>query len=283
VADLHFSSQSLPGYCWFFPTGNGEANVGVGTLLETTPPQNPNPKELFRELISQDDGLKNRLANAEFIAELAAWPLKTYNPNLPLAAERLMLLGEAAGLVNPLNGEGIQYALMSGRWASQSALEALQKQDFSQATLETYSQRVETELGVGFRTSTLVIQLIRNRSLNPLWLKTLENMIATADANPAYAEAAGAILAGTHQADSALNPAFILATAQQATIQNTIKIATQTLTDPTTLPKNIIQITQTTLQTALNITQNPLTFIQWAIQTTQTASELTTHQQKKQL
>jgi flavin-dependent dehydrogenase len=39
-------------------------------------------------------------------------PLTTYNPALPLVGDRVLLVGDAGGLINSLNGEGIQYALL---------------------------------------------------------------------------------------------------------------------------------------------------------------------------
>lgn len=137
-ADMHFTSQSFPGYCWLFPTGTGQANVGVGVLLETLPKSN-RPKDLFNELINSDQGLKERLRNAKVIGKLEAWPINTYDPNIPIVADRVILAGEAAGLVNPVNGEGIQYALLSGRWAAQTAQVSLKTGDFSQKALQTYS------------------------------------------------------------------------------------------------------------------------------------------------
>ena len=71
-----------------------------------------------------------------------------------------MLVGDAAGLVNPLNGEGIQYALLSGRWASEVAISCLIANDLSKEALEVYRDNVERELG--YRNAPCVF----NRSVN---------------------------------------------------------------------------------------------------------------------
>ena len=152
-ADLHFLSDSFPGYCWVFPTGNNQANVGVGVLLETTPASR-RPKELLAELVSNYEGLKQRLQNATQKGALETWPINTYNPNLPIVGNRVILVGEAAGLVNPLNGEGIQYALFSGKWAAETAKAAISNHDYSVKTLAAYSSRVEMEMGEGFKVSS---------------------------------------------------------------------------------------------------------------------------------
>ena len=49
-ADLHFNKESFPGYCWLFPTGKNQANVGVGMVLDTIPSGN-RLKELLNHLI----------------------------------------------------------------------------------------------------------------------------------------------------------------------------------------------------------------------------------------
>ena len=136
-ADLHFNKESFPGYCWLFPTGENQANVGVGMVLDTIPSGN-RLNELLNQLIKNDLALHKRLRNAKLVGQIRGWPLTTYNANQPLVDNRVMLVGDAAGLVNPLNGEGIQYALLSGRWASEVAISCLIANDLSKEALLAY-------------------------------------------------------------------------------------------------------------------------------------------------
>ena len=124
-ADLYFSSESFPGYYWLFPTGGHGANVGVGMVLSTFPKTDGHLRELLLRLIAADKSLQRRLKGAELQGRVLGWPLTTYDPRLPLVGDRVMLLGVAAGLNNPLNGEGIQYALLSARWAAEVAFDRL--------------------------------------------------------------------------------------------------------------------------------------------------------------
>jgi menaquinone-9 beta-reductase len=272
-ADLHFTTQSFPGYCWLFPTAENSANVGVGVLLETLPKSNQ-PKDLFFQLINQDEGLKNRLKDAKLVGELEAWPINTYDPDLPLTANRVMLIGDAAGLVNAINGEGIQYALQSGKWAAQCAQSAIQNKDYTQNSLNVYAKHVETELAPGFKISALIIQLIRNRNLNPLWLKTFETMINRSKTDPQYASIAGGILSGTIPPTEGLTAQFMMSTLQEATVSNTLRIVEDTLNDPSSLPKAVIKITETGVQTVLDTAQNPLGFLQWSLETAAKMAEI---------
>ena len=58
-ADLHFNKESFPGYCWLFPTGKNQANVGVGVVLDTIPSGN-RLKELLNHLIKNNVALNKK-------------------------------------------------------------------------------------------------------------------------------------------------------------------------------------------------------------------------------
>jgi menaquinone-9 beta-reductase len=107
-----------------------------------------------------------------------------------------MLLGDAAGLINPLNGEGIQYALHSARWAADIAADRLGSDRLDAASLEGYQRRVHQSLRADMALSRLFVQLIRNRSLNHVWLRALGSITARATADPDYAYRVGCVLTG---------------------------------------------------------------------------------------
>jgi hypothetical protein len=123
-------------------------------------------------------------------------PLTTYNPRLPLIGDRMMLLGDAAGLINPLNGEGIQYALHSARWAADIATDCLASDRLDSASLRGYQQRVHQSLRADMALSRLIVQLIRNRSLNHVWLHALRSIASRAKTDPDYAHHVGCVLTG---------------------------------------------------------------------------------------
>src|ERR1019366_9302265 len=110
--DVYFGQNSFPGYCWLFPTGNGEANVGLGMALETWPSHNRTPADMLRRLMREDASLAARLRNASLRGKIVGWPLITYNHRLPIVSGRVMLIGDAAGLDHPPSREGVQYPLV---------------------------------------------------------------------------------------------------------------------------------------------------------------------------
>ncbi|MCW4024164.1 MAG: NAD(P)/FAD-dependent oxidoreductase [Candidatus Bathyarchaeota archaeon] len=267
-ADMHFSSKNFPGYCWLFPTGQNQANVGIGVVLETMPKED-NPKELLDQLIHQDEGVKQRLADAKLKGPIQSWPINVYNPHREITSERVMLVGEAAGLVNPLNGEGIQYALLSGKWAAQTALKCKETEDYNRTALFEYAKKVRDELDFGFKLSSLLIQLTRNRNLNPLWLATFEVMLSRAKTDPEYAKLTGGILSGITPATDGLNAKFVISTIESAVASTKQKI----IKDPASLPKDAVKFTQTTLKVAQDTAHDPVGFIEWGISTALQAAE----------
>ena len=208
-AELYFTSKSFPGYYWFFPTGKNEANIGVGMVLDNFPKEEINLKELLIDLIASDDTLKQKIGNGKLKDKVVGWPLSTYNPDIKITADRVLLTGDAAGLINSLNGEGIQYALLSGRWAAETLIKCFASGQHDYSALQQYEQTIKHHVGYDMCLSNMVIQFIRNRNLNPLWLNLLEVMTEKAAKDEYYARVAGGILAGLIPASEAVTFSFI--------------------------------------------------------------------------
>ena len=215
-ADLYFSAPSFPGYYWMFPLGAGRANVGIGMVLETIPKSSDHLRSLLLACAHDDAALATRLGPRVSLGNVIGWPLTTYDPRLPIVADRVMLVGDAAGFINPLNGEGIQYALLSGRWAADCARACLHEEDFSERRLHEYSTRAERELRLDMAMASLIVQLIRQRHLTDLWLASLRVIAARARNDTHYAEIVGGILAGLLPAREALSWHVVARTADQA-------------------------------------------------------------------
>jgi geranylgeranyl reductase family protein len=194
--DIWFRGDTFPGYHWLFPTGGGSANLGVGMVVSTYPQTGRNLREMLLRLTAEDASLRFRLRGARMRGKVLGHPLTTYNPRLPLIGDRMMLLGDAAGLINPLNGEGIQYALHSARWAADVAADCLASDRLDAASLGGYQQRVQQSLRTDMALSRLFVQLIRNRTLNRVWLDALRSMVARAQTDPDYAHHLGCVLTG---------------------------------------------------------------------------------------
>src|SRR5207253_4998850 len=103
---LRFDGAPMPGYGWVFPVGTHAANVGVGFL----PGRHSSPAAQAFERFTRGPALKKLLKNASQVGPVKGYPIRVDFRSSPTFAERTLLVGEAAGLVNPLTGEGIDYA-----------------------------------------------------------------------------------------------------------------------------------------------------------------------------
>ncbi len=115
--------HAFPGYGWIFPGPGGVANVGlgVGTLADRQSGSTAVRvlPDYLRYLV--DRGLLDRVPDRTGPRRLGGW-LKMGMVGTVPAAGRVLLAGDAAGLVNPLQGEGIAQALTSGRAAAEAVL-----------------------------------------------------------------------------------------------------------------------------------------------------------------
>lgn len=262
-AELYFTSSSFPGYYWFFPTGPDTANVGIGMVQENFPRQDTNLKQLLEELIANDQALKEKIGDGELVDKIAGWPLATYNIAHPKVADRLVLTGDAAGLINALNGEGIQYALLSGRWAAEAISECFRQQQFDAAALMPYKNKIMSDLHFDMTLSNIVIQFIRNRQFNPFWLKLLEIMVQRAKKDEVYADIAGGILAGLKPANEAISVSFIGKSIGQGA-QTLYQDAWREVAEgPANLTRLAFRSMLFGMQTASYLLQHPSDYINW--------------------
>jgi geranylgeranyl reductase family protein len=118
-SDLELRStegQVLPGYGWIFPLGNGEVNLGVGALATAKRPA----EVALRPLLTHYASLKSQQWGFDGPPRAVSSALLPMGGAVSgVAGPNWMLIGDAAACVNPLNGEGIDYGLETGRLAAQ--------------------------------------------------------------------------------------------------------------------------------------------------------------------
>lgn len=111
---LRFDRAPWPGYGWIFPVGSDVVNVGVGFLPRTR--EKRTTTAAFRRFA------QHVMPGARQRGPVKGYPIRVDFLTAPTFSNRVLLVGEAAGLVNPLTGEGIDYALESGVIAAQHIL-----------------------------------------------------------------------------------------------------------------------------------------------------------------
>jgi menaquinone-9 beta-reductase len=122
--DLWDGDRLLPGYGWIFGMGDGTSNVGLGLLNTSAAFGNTDYHAMLRKW------LKGMPADWGFTEENRTQPIR--GAALPMGFNRtphyhrgLLLAGDAGGMVNPFNGEGIAYAMESGEVLARTIVQAL--------------------------------------------------------------------------------------------------------------------------------------------------------------
>jgi len=192
------AGNSLPGYGWIFPAGDGTINVGVGLLSTFRDWKSVNTSHLM----------------AEFAATLPGyWEIDPDNPTQAPTGGRLpmggsinpkvgpnwVIVGDAAGSINPFNGEGIDYAYETGRLAASLIAECVATD--SPGPLATYPDILDAEYALYFKVARLFAQVIgrpalmreltrvgmRSRTLMDWVLRIMANLLREDETGPAEA------------------------------------------------------------------------------------------------
>jgi geranylgeranyl reductase family protein len=124
--DLEERGASLPGYGWIFPLGDGVLNVGAGLLNTFRDFRSVSARrvfDVFTRMLPPEWGVTEDNA----LGPVASGPIPMGMNRRPLARPGLLVVGDAAGAVNPFNGEGIAYGMESAELAAELVYESLVK------------------------------------------------------------------------------------------------------------------------------------------------------------
>jgi len=139
INEVYLHKDVIPGYFWLFPVSPTEANVGVGMHSTYITKEKINLKERFYDFIDQSPTLQSKLGNATMTSKLEGFGLPFYSKKHKIAGERFLLLGDAASMIDPTNGEGIMPAIASGKMAADHILKAFAADRFD----ATFNQQYE--------------------------------------------------------------------------------------------------------------------------------------------
>jgi geranylgeranyl reductase family protein len=163
--ELHFLPELLPGYFWIFPLPNGGANVGAGMLSSAVSDKKFNLRAAMNKLIHEHPVIAPRFKNAIAQGPIQGWGLPLGKRVGKVTSDSILLAGDAASLIDPFTGEGIGNAILSGRYAAQTAVEAIAKQDFSEAFFEQYPQLLQQKIGQELALSATMLKLSKQQWL----------------------------------------------------------------------------------------------------------------------
>jgi geranylgeranyl reductase family protein len=149
----------LPGYGWIFPVGDGTVNVGVGLLSTFQGWKHVNTTHLMEAFCETAPARWGISADTATCAPTGG-RLPTGGSVTPRVGPTFVVAGDAAGFVNPFNGEGISIAYETGRLAADAVDLALTSGNG--LALQTYETRLEEVYGLYFKMARLFVHAIGN-------------------------------------------------------------------------------------------------------------------------
>jgi menaquinone-9 beta-reductase len=176
--------ELLSGYGWVFPLGGGEVNIGVGTLATARRPAGVQLKSLLE---FYTDSRRDEWQIDGPVRAPASALLPMGGAVSGVAGPNWALIGDAAGCVNPLNGEGIDYGLETGR----SVVELFGEDDWSVAWPATLRRHYGEAFSIARRLAGLLTLPrflpaagpvgMRSRALMTVALRVMGNLVTEAD------------------------------------------------------------------------------------------------------
>ncbi|MEM2870572.1 MAG: NAD(P)/FAD-dependent oxidoreductase [Thermoplasmata archaeon] len=125
----HYNAYLFSGFIglgWVFPK-RGRVNIGLGGLAQEAARIRSLLKDFLRGLDIDPS-----------LSRLVKWHMIPFRPLRRVYSDRVLLVGDAAGFVNPLSGAGIDRGMISGEFAARVCARACEKGDFSQSALSEY-------------------------------------------------------------------------------------------------------------------------------------------------
>ncbi len=136
--NIHLPSSGI----WLFPLGNGVVNIGFGLHQKLQQKNGINLVKEFEQQLQQFPELKTAFANARRTERYKGGQISIYSSKQNISGDRYFLVGDAASLADPLNGEGIGYAMASGRYAAEEATRCIRSNLFNKKNNTRYDQKV---------------------------------------------------------------------------------------------------------------------------------------------
>ena len=156
-------SNLLPGYGWIFGIGDGTANVGLGILNTSSAFQHVDYKDVLRRWLAhtpEDWGFRGE----NLVGRIGSAALPMGFNRKPHYTRGVLLVGDSGGMVNPFNGEGIDYALEAGHMAADTIVQALARPEGAgrEKVLEGYAAALDAAYGGYFTLGRVFAKMIGN-------------------------------------------------------------------------------------------------------------------------
>lgn len=169
MVEFYLYKGILPGYAWIFPLGDESANLGIGMRLDKFRQHKGDLEQMVHTFLEMS-AIKQRLKRGGVLQDIAVWQLNFGSQPMQRAYDGAVLIGDAAGLINPLTGGGISNGVQSAIMAADVIHQALSKGDTSIKMLQAYDQGIEARVRKGMRRSFMIQRAMIGV---PLWMDIL--------------------------------------------------------------------------------------------------------------
>ncbi len=153
--------NQMPGYGWIFPVGDGTVNVGAGLLDTFTGFKSINTTKLMDAFVATAPA-RWGISPATACGPPVGGKLPTGGSVTPKAGPTWIVAGDAAGSINPFNGEGISYAYETGRMVADAVHQALEGDGLA---LQRYPDQLEEIYGAYFKVARTFVKVIGNPAI----------------------------------------------------------------------------------------------------------------------
>lgn len=152
TVEIHFGSFAPAGYAWIFSKGGRFANVGLGILSD----EKKSALSYLQEFVSHDKRLRKGS-----IIEINGGSVPLGGVEKNFVGNRVIIVGDAARMVNPASGGGLRFAIKGGLIAGQVASRAVKGMDCSVESLKEFEVLWRKEFGKRFKAFNALAELLR--------------------------------------------------------------------------------------------------------------------------
>jgi menaquinone-9 beta-reductase len=157
---VYFDDDVLPGYGWIFPISKSSANIGIGLKELRSNDAEDSLRSTLGRFLERPD-VKKMLAGANQVGPTKSYPLRADFATASIVSGRVIAIGEAAGMVNPLTGDGIDLAMDSGRIAALFLKKWFANPNPNPAELKQYDRILRNQFQRRFRVFGLCNALVK--------------------------------------------------------------------------------------------------------------------------
>jgi menaquinone-9 beta-reductase len=159
--ELHYIKGFFPGYLWIFPLPNGEANVGLGMASNKLKRNKTNLTKDLPRILQEHPRFKDRFDEAVLDGKIVGFGLPLGSKKRKISGDNYLLIGDAASLIDPLTGEGIGNAAVSGIIAAEQIEKCLKANNFSADFMKQYDKAIYDKLWKELQISTQLQRMLQ--------------------------------------------------------------------------------------------------------------------------